>query len=56
MIQVTPTERDAILRGDFCSFLHASFNALEPNKTFEPNWHQVAISEFLVHSQGKQTS
>jgi predicted phage terminase large subunit-like protein len=55
MIQATPTERDAILRDDFCSFLHASFNALEPNKTFEPNWHQVAISEFLVHSQGKQT-
>jgi predicted phage terminase large subunit-like protein len=55
MIQVTPTERDAIFRDDFPAFLQASFNALEPNKKFEPNWHQEAISELLVQSQGKQT-
>jgi predicted phage terminase large subunit-like protein len=55
MIQIAPAQRDAILRKDFGSFLRASFNALEPNKTFEPNWHQEAISELLVQSQGKQT-
>jgi predicted phage terminase large subunit-like protein len=53
--QLTPTERDAIIRDDFPAFLRASFNALEPNKTFEPNWHQEAISETLVQSKGKQT-
>jgi hypothetical protein len=56
MIQVTPSERDAILLNDFSSFVHASFNAVEPNKTFEPNWHHDAISALLVQSQGKQTN
>jgi predicted phage terminase large subunit-like protein len=55
MIQITPIERDAIFRSNFPAFLQASFHALEPNQTFEPNWHQEAISELLVQSQGRQT-
>jgi hypothetical protein len=55
MIQIAPAERDAIFRSNFPAFLQASFHALEPNKTFEPNWLQEAISELLVQSQGKQT-
>ena len=55
MMQITPAERDAIFRSNFPAFLQASFHALEPNKKFEPNWHQEAISELLVQSQGKQT-
>jgi hypothetical protein len=44
MIQLTPTERDAIFRYDFPAFTQAAFFELEPNKIFEPSWHHEAIS------------
>ena|SRR2546430_1505907 len=55
MIQLTPSQRDAVLRSDFSAFNQAAFNVLEPNKQFDRNWHQEAISHLLTESNGKRT-
>lgn len=55
MFQLTPSERDAVLRSDFPAFTQAAFHFLEPDKQFDRNWHQEAISRLLTESNGKQT-
>src|SRR4029078_3460878 len=55
MKQLTPTERDAILRLDFLAFAQAAFFELEPDKKFERNWHHEAIARLLAASRGKKT-
>src|SRR5215475_10850987 len=55
MMTLTPSERDAIYRTDFLAFAEAAHNVLEPNNTFEPNWHHEAIAQALVDSIGKKT-
>jgi predicted phage terminase large subunit-like protein len=55
VIQLTPSERDAVLRSDFFAFTQAAFNVLEPDKEFDLNWHQETISRLLLESNGKRT-
>src|SRR5262245_6564303 len=55
MMQITPTQRDAILRLDFVAFMQAAFAELYPTSVFEPNWHHEAIAQLLVQSEGKKT-
>jgi predicted phage terminase large subunit-like protein len=55
MIQITPTQRDAVLRSDFLAFTRAALHFLEPDKEFDCNWHQEAISHLLTESTGKRT-
>jgi len=55
VINVTPIERDAILRMDFLSFAQAAFAELYPKAKFEPNWHHQAIAELLLQSKGIKT-
>jgi predicted phage terminase large subunit-like protein len=55
VFQLTPSERDAVLRSDFPAFTQAAFHFLEPDKQFDRNWHQEAISHLLTESNGKQT-
>jgi hypothetical protein len=55
MIQVTPSERDAIFRSDFLAFAQAAFTVLEPDKAFEPSWHHEAIAKVLLDSNGRKT-
>lgn len=50
MIEFSPAERDAILRTDFPAFARAAFHLLEPDKTFEANWHHEAIAQLLLQS------
>ncbi|MFT6672684.1 MAG: putative phage terminase large subunit-like protein [Afipia broomeae] len=54
-MQLSPAQRDAILRDDFLSFAQAGFHLLEPNKTFEPNWHHEAIAQMLLLSNSEKT-
>jgi hypothetical protein len=55
MTEVTPSQRDAILRLDFLAFAQAAFAVLEPDEMFEPSWHHEAIAELLRDSNGKKT-
>ena len=55
MSQFTPRERDAILRSDFTAFARAAFHFLEPDKTFESNWHHEAVAHLLLQSDNEKT-
>lgn len=55
MIHISPEERDAILRTDFPAFTRAAFHLLEPDKTFESNWHHEAIAQMLLASNNGRT-
>jgi predicted phage terminase large subunit-like protein len=55
LIQVTPSQRDAIFRLDFLAFAQAAFAVLEPDRTFEPSWHHDAIAQVLLQSSGTKT-
>jgi len=55
MIQLAPSERDAIFRSEFFAFAQAAYHVLEPNKTLEPSWHHECIAQQLVESTGKKT-
>ena len=54
-MNITPTERDCILRTDFLSFAKGAFAVLEPDKTLEECWHHEAIARVLVELEGKKT-
>jgi hypothetical protein len=55
MTQITPSERDAIYRWDFFAFTQAAYHVLEPNGTFEPNWHHESIAKALMEATGTKT-
>ncbi|MFY9827931.1 MAG: hypothetical protein WAK69_04825 [Rhodoplanes sp.] len=55
IMQLTPSQRDAIYRTDFLAFAQAALDVLEPNNIFEPNWHHEDIAQALVDSTGKKT-
>jgi predicted phage terminase large subunit-like protein len=54
-LDVSPIERDSILRQDFLAFAQASFAALNSDKNLEPTWHHQAIAEELNQSVAKKT-
>ena len=50
-IDITPEERDAILRNDFLSFFRKAFAELHPGQEIEDNWHLEAIAHQLERAR-----
>lgn len=44
----------ALLRQDFNSFIHKTFNTINPGTKYEPNWHIELISDYLAAVESGQ--
>jgi predicted phage terminase large subunit-like protein len=52
---LTPSEYRALLRQDFCAFIHRAFAELNPRDSFLPNWHIDVLASRLDSVRRGQT-